>query len=114
MLNGNVKRSPIPDEKTKEKEIDMPTTDIFEGGHKLTALENIGSSLTTLWSSCGLNVVSSSNDSLSSEPERRFAHVNSIEQTKLIRIFNIEKNIPNTSNEIASANAEDTTLRSSY
>ncbi|XP_023169322.1 uncharacterized protein LOC111598348 [Drosophila hydei] len=94
MLNGNVKRSPIPDEKTKEKEIDMPTTDIFEGGHKLTALENIGSSLTTLWSSCGLNVVSSSNDSLSSEPE--------------------QKNIPNTSNEIASANAEDTTLRSSY
>ncbi|XP_030566205.1 uncharacterized protein LOC115766422 isoform X2 [Drosophila novamexicana] len=59
MLNGNLKRGPVSDDKTKDKDVDMQPTDLFEGGHKLTALENIGSSLTTLWSSCRLNVISS-------------------------------------------------------
>ncbi|KRF94103.1 uncharacterized protein Dmoj_GI27101 [Drosophila mojavensis] len=61
MLSGKVKRSTVAEEKPEDNETDTQIADIFEDGHKLTALENIGSSLTTLWSSCGLNVVSSSN-----------------------------------------------------
>ncbi|EDW65840.2 uncharacterized protein [Drosophila virilis] len=92
MLNGNLKRSPVSDDKTKDKDVDMQPTDLFEGGHKLTALENIGSSLTTLWSSCGLNVISS-RENIESQAEQ-----------------NSKSN--NTSNEIAKANNEDTTLAS--
>ncbi|KAL7744807.1 hypothetical protein ACLKA6_007101 [Drosophila palustris] len=60
MLNGNIKRSPAGEDVTKDIDGDTgETTDIFESGHRLTALENIGSSLTTLWSNCALNVISS-------------------------------------------------------
>ncbi|XP_064536771.1 uncharacterized protein LOC135427285 [Drosophila montana] len=90
MLNGNLKRGPVSDDKTRDKDVDIQQTDLFEGGHKLTALENIGSSLTTLWSSCGLNVISSREN------------IESLAEQK--------SKSNNTSNEIAKATNEDTTL----
>ncbi|XP_034489869.1 uncharacterized protein LOC117793608 isoform X2 [Drosophila innubila] len=59
MFNGNRKHSPVREDIPKDLDGDMQTSDIFESGHRLTALENIGSSLTTLWSNCALNVISS-------------------------------------------------------
>lgn len=54
VFNGNVKIK-----KTKENENDDEwiVKDLFEDGQKLPALDNIGSSLTTLWSNCGLNAL---------------------------------------------------------
>ncbi|XP_043071875.1 uncharacterized protein LOC116805616 isoform X2 [Drosophila grimshawi] len=58
MLNDNLKQGSAPDNNPNEytKDTDMLATDLLDGGHKLTALENDGSSLTTVWSSCGLRI----------------------------------------------------------
>lgn len=57
MLKGNVNIRGVTTAKTKEVKDDdeWATADLFEGGHRLSALDNIGSSLTTLWSNCALN-----------------------------------------------------------
>lgn len=79
VFNGNVKIK-----KTKENENDDEwiVKDLFEGGQKLPALDNIGSSLTTLWSDCGLNApVTTSEDSLthtdgmSHDPNHRYIFI---------------------------------------
>lgn len=55
----NVFNSNVKIKKTKENENDEEwiVKDLFENGQRLPALDNIGSSLTTLWSNCGLNVL---------------------------------------------------------
>ncbi|KAH8280210.1 hypothetical protein KR044_007934 [Drosophila immigrans] len=59
MMNAQKKETPVVEDTSNDTDDDMQVNDLFEGGHKLTALENIGSSLTTLWSSCAINGIPS-------------------------------------------------------
>lgn len=74
--------------KTKEVNDDdeWVTSDLFEGGHRLSALDNIGSSLTTLWSNCALNKLESNN----TEDDPNHKHiVGSMLLTKTLFFFRI-------------------------
>lgn len=54
VFNGNVK---ITKSKENENDDEWIVKDLFEDGEKLPALDNIGSSMTTLWSNCALNAL---------------------------------------------------------
>lgn len=74
--------------KTKEVKNDdeWVTSDLFEGGHRLSALDNIGSSLTTLWSNCALNKQETNN----TEDDQNHKHiVGSMLPTKTLCSFPI-------------------------